>query len=119
MLGDRIGTATNLEVAEAIYNGIAPVLVDRGAFLASQCCEHLNRALVIEQEALEKYGFEQVNAIPHPNHAGGAFATVCYRSMKKIEESLVIRNEEERGLRVVGAMYDIETGKAAFLEDEQ
>ena len=40
-------------------------------------------------------------------------------SMKKIEESLVIRNEEERGLRVVGAMYDIETGKAAFLEDEQ
>ena len=54
MLGDRIGTATNLEVAEAIYNGIAPVLVDRGAFLASQCCEHLNRALVIEQEALEK-----------------------------------------------------------------
>ena len=63
VLGDRIGTATNLEVAEAIYNGIAPVLVDRGAFLASQCCEHLNRALVIEQEALEKYGFEQVNAI--------------------------------------------------------
>ena len=40
-------------------------------------------------------------------------------SMKRIEESLVIRNEEERGLRVVGAMYDIETGKAAFLEDEQ
>ena len=40
-------------------------------------------------------------------------------SIKKIEESLVIRNEEERGLLVVGAMYDIETGKAAFLEDEQ
>ena len=40
-------------------------------------------------------------------------------SIKKIEESLVIRNEEERGLLVVGAMYDIETGKAVFLEDEK
>ena len=82
VLGDRIGTATNVGVAEAIYNGIAPVLQERGIFLAGQCCEHLNRALVIEEEVLEKYRFEQVNAIPQPNHAGGAFATVCYRRMK-------------------------------------
>lgn len=93
VLGDRIGTATNLEVAEAIYNGIAPILAERGVFLAGQCCEHLNRALVIEQEALEKYGFEQVNAIPHPNHAGGAFATVCYRRMKNpvLTESILMK----------------------------
>lgn len=83
VLGDRIGTATNVEVAEAIYRGIAPVLLARGVFLAGQCCEHLNRALVLEEEALGKYGFEQVNAIPQPNHAGGAFATVCYQQMKK------------------------------------
>ena len=79
VLGDRIGTATNVNVAEAIYNGIVPVLKERGIFLAGQCCEHLNRALVIEEEVLERYGFEQVNAIPQPNHAGGAFATVCYQ----------------------------------------
>ena len=64
VLGDRIGTSTNLDVAGAIYNGIAPVLKERGVFLAGQCCEHLNRALVIEEEVLERYGFEQVNAIP-------------------------------------------------------
>ena len=83
VIGSRIGTATNMEVAEAIYNGIAPVLQERGIFLAGQCCEHLNRALVIEEEVLEKYRFEQVNAIPQPNHAGGAFATVCYQRMKR------------------------------------
>ena len=82
VIGSRIGTATNMDAAEAIYNGIAPVLQERGIFLAGQCCEHLNRALVIEEEVLEKYRFEQVNAIPQPNHAGGAFATVCYRRMK-------------------------------------
>ena len=82
VIGSRIGTATNMEAAEAIYTGIAPVLQERGVFLAGQCCEHLNRALVIEEEVLEKYRFEQVNAIPQPNHAGGAFATVCYRRMK-------------------------------------
>ena len=38
-----------------------------------QCCEHLNRAIVLEKEAAEKYGFEIVNVIPQP-HAGGAFA---------------------------------------------
>ncbi len=45
--GDQIGTAANLEEAEAIYNGIAPVLADREASLAGQCCEHLNRAPVM------------------------------------------------------------------------
>ena len=81
VLGDRIGTATNVDVAEAIYKGISLVLRKRGIFLAGQCCEHLNRALVLEKEALRKYGFEQVNAIPQPNHAGGAFATICYKRM--------------------------------------
>ena len=93
VLGDRIGTATNVGVAEAIYNGIAPVLAQRGVYLAGQCCEHLNRALVIEEKALEKYGFEQVNAIPQPNHAGGAFATVCYQKMAApvLTESILCR----------------------------
>ena len=81
ILGDRIGTATNLDVAEAVFNGIFPVLQERGVYLAGQCCEHLNRALVLQKEVLERYGFEQVNAVPQPNHAGGAFATICYRRL--------------------------------------
>ncbi len=82
VLGERIGTATSLDVAAAVYRGIMPVLEQRGIFLAGQCCEHLNRALVVEEEVLSRYWLEQVNAVPQPNHAGGAFATVCYREMK-------------------------------------
>ena len=81
VLGQRIGTATSVDVAEALYKGIQEVLEPKGIFLAGQCCEHLNRALVVEEAAMERYFLDQVNAIPQPNHAGGAFATVCYRKM--------------------------------------
>lgn len=52
-----------------------------GVYLAAQCCEHLNRAIVIEQEAAEKYGYEQVNAVPQP-HAGGSWATNCWQAFE-------------------------------------
>ena len=91
VLGEKIGTHTSLDVAEAIYEGINEVLAPRGIFLAGQCCEHLNRALVLENEALRAYRLRQVNAIPQPNHAGGAFGTVCYKRMKDavLAESLM------------------------------
>lgn len=104
ILGSRIGTATSLEVAEAVYNGIAPVLEERGIFLAGQCCEHLNRALVIEEAALEQYGFEQVNAVPQPNHAGGAFATVCYQKMKSPVVTESLEAKAVAGIDIGGTM---------------
>ena len=61
--------------------GILPVLKAQGVYLAAQCCEHLNRAIVIEQEAAEKYGYEQVNAVPQP-HAGGSWATNCWQAFE-------------------------------------
>lgn len=81
VLGERIGTHTSMDVAGALYEGIASVLKERGVFLAAQCCEHLNRALVVERTVLERYDLEQVNAIPQPNHAGGAFASVTWNRM--------------------------------------
>ena len=82
MLGEKIGTHTSLDVAEAIYRGIVSVLKMRGIRLAAQCCEHLNRALVVERETCRAFSLEQVNAIPQPNHAGGAFATAVWKQMK-------------------------------------
>ena len=81
VLGEKIGTHTSLDVAAALYEGIRSVLDPAGILLAAQCCEHLNRALVVEASAAERYGLEQVNAIPHPDHAGGAFGTVAYERM--------------------------------------
>ena len=104
ILGDKIGTATNLESAEAVFEGIIPVLNENGIFAAAQCCEHLNRALVVEREAMEKYGFEQVNAIPQPNHAGGAFATVCYNRFKDPVLVESIMNKADAGIDIGGTM---------------
>lgn len=104
ILGDRIGTATNLQAAEAVYDGISEVLSEQKIYLAGQCCEHLNRALVVEEEAMIKYGFEQVNAIPHPDHAGGAFATICYQKMKHPVVVESICAQADAGIDIGGTM---------------
>ena len=75
--GRKIGTFSSGEVAEAVFAGIYPVLKERGIYLAAQCCEHLNRALIVEQEAAQRYGLECVNVVPQPK-AGGSFATAAY-----------------------------------------
>ena len=80
VMGQRIGKGSDINAAEAIYEGITEVLKPRGIFLAAQCCEHLNRAVIIEKEALLP-GTEIVNAVPHP-HAGGSFATTVYKNAK-------------------------------------
>lgn len=76
VVGGPIGQSGNLEVAEAVVDGLLSVLAPRGIYLAAQCCEHLNRALVVESAAAT--GFEIVSAVPK-KHAGGAFATACYQ----------------------------------------
>lgn len=82
IVGEKIGHGSSLEAAEAAFEGIYPILRDRRIFLAVQCCEHLNRAIVVERECAEKYGLEQVCVMPQP-HAGGSFATVAYKSFKQ------------------------------------
>ena len=77
IVGGHIGKDSSLEAAQAVYAGIAPVLAQRGIWLAAQCCEHLNRALVTEREAMVKFGWEEVTVRPMP-HAGGSMATAAY-----------------------------------------
>lgn len=77
MVGQRIGKGSSMEAAKAAFSGIYPVLQERGIRLAVQCCEHLNRALIVERETAERFGFEIVNVVPQP-HAGGSFAVTAY-----------------------------------------
>ncbi|MCI6235542.1 MAG: TIGR01440 family protein [Firmicutes bacterium] len=104
VLGERIGTHTSMDVAGALYEGIASELKERGVFLAAQCCEHLNRALVVERTVLERYDLKQVNAIPQPNHAGGAFASVTWNRMADpvLVESLSAR--ADAGIDIGGTL---------------
>lgn len=78
--GYNIGKGSDLDAAKAVYDGVYPILSDKGIFLAAQCCEHLNRAVIIEREALS-YGMEIVNVVPQV-HAGGSFAKTVYENAK-------------------------------------
>lgn len=79
IVGEHIGKGSSLESAEAVFSGIYPVIKERGIFLAAQCCEHLNRALIIEKEYAENKNLEIVNVVPQPK-AGGSFATTAYKN---------------------------------------
>lgn len=75
--GERIGSHSSPEVARAVLDGILPALRERRIFLAAQCCEHLNRALIVEEEAARLYRLGRVNVLPQPK-AGGSFATAAF-----------------------------------------
>lgn len=78
VVGLHIGKGSDINAAKAIYEGIQSVLKPKEIFLAAQCCEHLNRAVIVEKAALLP-GTEIVNVVPHP-HAGGSFATTVYQN---------------------------------------
>lgn len=79
--GAGIGTFSSPELAEVVFAGIYQATNEAGVYLAAQCCEHLNRALILEEAAALNYGYEQVNVVPQPK-AGGSFATVAYKNFK-------------------------------------
>lgn len=79
--GHRIGSGSSVETAQAIFDGIYPVLQQKGVYLAAQCCEHLNRSVILEREAALRYGLEEVNVVPQPK-AGGSFATAAYTHLQ-------------------------------------
>lgn len=79
VVGHRVGSWSTPQVGQAIFDGLHSVFGPMGVYIAAQCCEHLNRALVLERTAAEKYGYEEVNAVPQP-HAGGSWATNCWQA---------------------------------------
>lgn len=81
IVGGSIGKNSSLEAAEALFRAVMPVLSEVGIYLAVQCCEHLNRALIIERECAERYGYEPVSVCPKPK-AGGSLAYTAWNAFK-------------------------------------
>ena len=77
IVGKRIGSGSSVEAAKAVMDSVLPKIKARGLYLAVQCCEHLNRALIVERRAAQ--GRDIVNVVPQPK-AGGSFATAAYRA---------------------------------------
>lgn len=86
--GKHIGTSSSAEAAKAVYDVLLPELNSRGVYLAAQCCEHLNRALVVERDVAKMQGLDIVNVVPHA-HAGGASATLAY---SLFDDPVVVEN---------------------------
>ncbi|PWL48604.1 MAG: TIGR01440 family protein [Clostridiales bacterium] len=108
--GHKIGSYSNKELAEAIFSGIYPVLLEKGIYLAAQCCEHLNRSLVIERAAAEKYGYEEVNVVPQPK-AGGSFATTAYEQF--CQPTMVENIRAKAGIDIGGTLIGMHLAPVA------
>lgn len=80
--GAGIGTFSSPELAEVVFGGIYQATQEAGVYLAAQCCEHLNRAIILEKEAAARYGYDVVNVIPQPK-AGGSFATAAWKAFER------------------------------------
>lgn len=75
----QIGSHSSEEIGKEVFTAIHQVFSDQGIYLAAQCCEHLNRALILEEEAAERYGYEPVNVLPQLK-AGGSLSTAAYHT---------------------------------------
>lgn len=106
--GDNIGSNSNLDVAKAIFKGIYNILQQKKIFLAAQCCEHLNRAIIVEKASVPFS--EIVNVIPQPK-AGGSFATTAYATFK--EPVAVEEIKADAGIDIGGTLIGMHIKKVA------
>lgn len=108
--GGKIGTMSNIELAQAIFDGMYSMVCEKKIYLACQCCEHLNRALVIERELAQKYNMEIVNVLPQPK-AGGSLATTAYKMFK--DPVLVEHIKADAGIDIGGTLIGMHLKETA------
>ena len=110
MVGERIGKGSSMDAAKAAFRGIYPVLQERGIHLAVQCCEHLNRALVMERAVAERKNYEIVNVMPQP-HAGGSFAVTAWNEF--VDPVAVEAIQADAGIDIGGTLIGMHMRRVA------
>jgi uncharacterized protein (TIGR01440 family) len=108
--GHKIGSFSSVEIANSVFNAIYPILKNNGIYLAAQCCEHLNRSIIIEKEAALKNRLEIVNVIPRPK-AGGSFATAAYENFEN--PAAVEEVKAQAGIDIGGTLIGMHLAKVA------
>ncbi|HLR33923.1 MAG TPA: TIGR01440 family protein [Tissierellales bacterium] len=101
IVGKNIGSSTNIEVGKAILNGLIPTAKQNNVFIVVQSCEHINRALVVEEEYAIRNNLEIVNVIPVEN-AGGGFATAA---MELFHKPVVVEKVGVQGGMDIGDVF--------------
>ena len=106
--GGVIGHNSSLDAAQEVFRGIYDALNENGIYLAAQCCEHLNRAIIIEKEAVPNA--ETVCVMPQPK-AGGSFATTAYMTFKNA--AVVEEIRADAGLDIGGTLIGMHLKRVA------
>ena len=101
--GGVIGHDSAYEYGEAVAQAALDLAAARGFTPAFQCCEHLNRALVMECYAAEHFNCEIVCAVPRKK-AGGSLATAAWKRMEDpvLVESVRADAGLDIGLTLIG-----------------
>ena len=110
IVGGNIGHDSSFEAAKALYKGFYPMLKEKGIYLAAQCCEHLNRALVVENEYAQLHNLEKVSVVPQPK-AGGSSATVAYSVFEN--PCMVEKVKAEGGIDIGGTLIGMHLKETA------
>ena len=82
IIGKHLGSETNIEVSRIIIKTIVEILKENNIYTVVQSCEHINRALVVEEQYAVKHNLEPVNVIPI-EAAGGGFSTAAMEIFNK------------------------------------
>lgn len=103
IVGGKIGKDSSEEVGKVVFETAKKICDEKKLFLACQCCEHLNRALVIEEKCASKYGYEEVCVVPWV-HGGGSLATAAYRGFENagVVEHIKASAGIDLGLTMIG-----------------
>lgn len=108
--GQKIGTYSNVDLAKAIFDGLYEVAKAHNVYLGIQCCEHLNRSIIIENSYAQKHNIEQVNVVPQPK-AGGSLATVAF---KEFDNAVVVEEvKADCGIDIGGTLIGMHLKKVA------
>src|SRR5690625_1480743 len=108
--GKQIGTSGSEEIAKVLFESLQRLAKEKKIHLAFQCCEHLNRAIVIERVAQEKLGMDRVTVIPTPS-AGGSMASYAYNHFN---DAVVVEEiEAHAGIDIGDTMIGMHLKKVA------
>ncbi len=118
VVGQTIGTHSSFDTAKELFGALYEETSKRGIYIAAQCCEHLNRALIVEKELLEKptgnyrpnvFG-DVVNVKPQPK-AGGSFATTAWETFK--EPVAIETIQADAGIDIGGTLVGMHIKRVA------
>ena len=120
IMGQKIGKGSTPEAAKAVVDEILPILNERGLCLEAQCCEHLNRALVVERACAERYDLPDIEALVVGHHGSRYSSTDAFLQQVRPETAIISVGDNSYGHPTQEAMDRLSrNGAAVYRTDRQ